>query len=116
MSHIASVLKRPPDRLISPAVTPRVRNANMPLTSATASAYGRPSDPAANIVAMFESPGFAPGGRPGSGGSMPSSSASTSASAPSRPQTAIFSDFFRMTASFCRGVADVSVQRGADRA
>ena len=92
-AHIASVLIRPPERLIRPAVTPRVRNAKTPLISAIASAYGRPSEPAANIVTMFESPGLAPGGRPGIGGSMPSSRVSTSASAPSRPQTAIFLDF-----------------------
>ena len=91
-----SVLKSPPQRLISPAETPRVKNANRPLIAAMNSAAGRPIAPAANMVTRFESPAFAPGGMPGSGGRRFSRIPSTSASAPNSPMSAMRSVFFFM--------------------
>ena len=91
-----SVLKSPPQRLISPAETPRVKNANRPLIATMNSAAGRPIAPAANMVTRFESPAFAPGGMPGSGGRRFSRIPSTSASAPNSPMSAMCSVFFFM--------------------
>ncbi len=58
----------PPERLIIPAVNPLVMKAKPPFTRVMRRACGKPKLPAANIVMMFENPGFAPGGRKGSGG------------------------------------------------
>ena len=55
-----------------PAVAPLVTKLKSPFKRAIATAWGKPRLPAANIVIMFENPGFAPGGRNGRGGISPS--------------------------------------------
>ena len=60
-SHIIRRLSMPPQRLIRKAVTPLVIRANIDLNTATASPYGKPREAVANIVTIFEKPGFTPG-------------------------------------------------------
>ena len=59
------MLRIPPERLISIAVIPLVTPAKSPLMIVIKNAYPDPAQLAMNIVTMLESPGFAPGGKPG---------------------------------------------------
>ncbi len=93
--NIANAESKPPERLIIPAVTPLVAKAKTPLTSAIAVAVESPRLPAANMVIMFEKPGFAPGGKSGSGGIRLSRKPSDSANAQSIAGSAtLYAGFF----------------------
>ena len=87
--NIENADNRPPEMLIIPAVAPLVTKAKRPLTAAIVIAEGKPRLPAANMVIIFENPGFAPGGKKGIGGIRLSRKLNESARAHSMPISAI---------------------------
>jgi len=74
--------------LITKAVKPLVAKVKSDFVTVIISASGRPNVPAANMVIMFENPGFAPGGRKGISGMRLSIKFSAMACAQSRAQSA----------------------------
>ena len=92
--YIATAERIPPERLIIPAVKPRVTNAKHPFATAIISAEGKPRLPAANMVIIFEKPGFAPGGSQGIGGRRLSRKPSANAKAHIIPVSAVLYAIF----------------------
>ncbi len=74
--------------LITKAVKPLVANVKSDFVTVIISVSGRPNVPAANMVIMFENPGFAPGGRKGISGRRLSIKFSAIACAHSSAQSA----------------------------
>ena len=92
------MLRSPPAKLISKAVTPRVAPAKRALSKAIAKAGIKPKVPAANIVTILESPSLAPGGIIGRGGIRFSKAESTIAKAPSTARVVSRRVFFLISA------------------
>ena len=93
--YITTVLNIPPAKLITKAVGPLVTPAKSAFISVTAEAGTKPMEEAANIVAMFEKPAFAPGGIKAETGISPSRKDSVSATADSIANNVIlYVDFF----------------------
>ena len=91
--HITTVLRIPPLKLIKKAVITLVP-AKSDFAIVIKIAYLQFKELAVNIVTIFESPNFAPGGRPGTAGIKFSINESTIERADKIPRSAIFSDFF----------------------
>ena len=102
---MARVLSTPPARLIKNAVAPRVASAKSALKTVMHIACGRPKVSTANIVTIFENPGFAPGGRNGRAGIRISRNESAIAWAQRMPKRAVFLAFM--------GISSRSWHRGA---
>lgn len=66
---VTKVLKIEPKKLIKKAVNPRVNPTKSDFKTATNIADGIPNAPATDMLATFEIPSFAPGGKKGSAGS-----------------------------------------------
>ncbi|MEG1551709.1 MAG: hypothetical protein RR355_05505, partial [Oscillospiraceae bacterium] len=91
----APVLKIPPQRLIKNEVTPLVIPAKNAFINVSSIAGIKPIDAETNIVAIFESPNFAPGGKKGVIGTKLSKKESVIATAAKIPNKEIFNvDFF----------------------
>ncbi len=99
--YITTVLSIPPQKLISAAEKPLVIKANTALAAVMPKAQGRLMLSAANMVMIFENPGFAPGGSPGIGGIMLSRKEKARACAVRIPMSAVFAVRLSMFTFIC---------------